>query len=1221
MDKGLKSISFFNTGRFAYGTVALDGNTLLTGTNGAGKTTTNQSVLFFYGNNRRERLGISKADGKLAWPKYMYPNTNSYVFYRYTGIYGDVLLMTYPYSLGTAWRFITIDSEPDLAAIVLENNVPRNPNDVINAFILAGYKASSQVTEPRLFKRILYGDIDFRREKDLVQFREYALMEAPGDYHHIPDMQSSIFINSKIGSGAIERAITSGYGMKSSLPLSQIRGQLKDVTEQFEAVQVYTKRGEDIRKMDTAARSFHDGTKQVEALLRQILANKRWWRSEIDSLSLSLDKAKNDQLLAMEAFEQEIILQDAEYRKILTDETEARIKLKAAEDKQGRYADIDMNSIAAEVDLLPTLTKEKEQKKTEYDNSLGGAKTIAETYDDLLKAERDGLAEQIRANEGNFELRKGVYSQQKEDISTQYEKDILGLDEQYELQYAKLKSKLLQSETSKNEAFKIKAVTDSVNPYLDEVNRLSSAVADTKGLIESAKKEASSFTSQVNILIKRRDDIEQHIESVSADATRRMEVERKPYDEEIRVLNEKLEASKESVLGLIRNYLPEMEQTLASLLKDDILLSTEMSPMVVEIQPSAYGLMFDTENLPRSEISKEAILAKISSIGKSVISMQKLISDEIDSRVAVMNKEKSEVLKDIYSAKVKKDEVDNGLARNSSKLFSIEEELIAAKAESESKWLTDKATAATVFESAESLYRSLKQEEETASAKLRDEKVVLKGLLKTKIDAIAKAVERMRAELEEANNMARLQSNKAYGIIEIRRDEALKEGGYSPEKISSLKNEAEISAQRHMNAIKNAGLVSSWRSDRHEIDAIPIMKKQYEQLSEAVVIISDKNKKRTAEIDAEKNRASTRIMDMSSKINNYQMQIQDAENAWRRYELQSIVLKISEEGDNAILPSQINESAAALANNAIIANEKRFEYGRIASAGLQKFLSHIPDRERFTFFNCDLSTTENAVHSIANLIEFVESGGLDEIKETIASEIRLIQGNLSVQYENFNSETKSIEVLVQRIDKGLKRAIEKIPVIDEIGIRVIRNEHRIFRDLEAISSVDIPYGDTRSLFADLQKSGKSSSEILDHFDKLFKHLDDEKADELTIADTIEVQFKITENGNTSDWSSSKGNIGSTGTSVIVKTLTYVSLLNAVIELTQRGERVPVHVMLDEIGTLDQNNMRQIVDFANENGIYFLNAAPDIKIPDRYKNMYIYQLSGGKSKISRLAVRG
>jgi energy-coupling factor transporter ATP-binding protein EcfA2 len=169
--KGLKSITFYNTGRFAYGHIDVDENSLLTGTNGVGKTTTSQAMLFFYGTTRSDQLGITRREGKTSWSKYMYPHSNSYIFYRYTGLHGDILLMTYQHGNGVAWRFMLVEGNIDLNAIVLENQVVKNPKEVLKDFLIAGYKPSSQITDPGVYRKILYGSIDTRKEKDLGIFR------------------------------------------------------------------------------------------------------------------------------------------------------------------------------------------------------------------------------------------------------------------------------------------------------------------------------------------------------------------------------------------------------------------------------------------------------------------------------------------------------------------------------------------------------------------------------------------------------------------------------------------------------------------------------------------------------------------------------------------------------------------------------------------------------------------------------------------------------------------------------------------------------------------------------------------------------------------------------------------------------------------------------------------------------------------------------------------
>ncbi len=127
--------------------------------------------------------------------------------------------MTYQHGNGVAWRFMLVEGSIDLNSIVLENQIVKNPKEVLKDFLISGYKPISQITDSGLYRKILYGNIDTRREKDLSAFREYSLMETVGEYRHIPDMQSSIFVDSSVKAGAIEKAITSGYGAVNFTPM------------------------------------------------------------------------------------------------------------------------------------------------------------------------------------------------------------------------------------------------------------------------------------------------------------------------------------------------------------------------------------------------------------------------------------------------------------------------------------------------------------------------------------------------------------------------------------------------------------------------------------------------------------------------------------------------------------------------------------------------------------------------------------------------------------------------------------------------------------------------------------------------------------------------------------------------------------------------------------------------------------------------------------------
>lgn len=1217
--KGLKSITFYNTGRFTYGHIDVDENSLLTGTNGVGKTTTSQSMLFFYGTTRSDHLGISRREGKTSWSKYMYPHSNSYVFYRYTGLHGDILLMTYQHGNGITWRFIPVEGVIDLNNIVLENQVVKNPKDILKEFLIWGYKPSAQITDSGVYRKILYGNIDARKEKELAVFREYSLMETAGEYRHIPDMQSSIFVDSSVKAGAIEKAITSGYGASATLSLPQIQSQLQSATGQFRAVQNYDQQIKLIAKMGEEVYRYNQHTDTIERTLRQMLSNKKAliikkeesvvMKGELDSAYEVMELRHNEERFSL----------NAEVEAAKTDHVTLKLELEEAQRLQRYYSDKDMVTASIEVDAIPTFQKELNQKKTEHDNSLGGAKSLSETYDAMLNTEKEGLANQIRFNEQSFEKIKEDIDARKTLFEQERDVELARIETSHEDKNQKLRSDIVTAESAHMEAFKLHTQIISVNPYLAPVTAQLELINGLKVTITKTKDEIALLGRQMESNSKHRDMLEQRLETIGKDTSRRIEMERKPYEEAIKSFEDILNANDKTVLHFIRNELPSREGILTSILKDDILLNMELSPKIGEIYPSVYGLILDETALPQSNMSREALLEKIHEAKKMALTIQKKIIDESDEFLALINKEKSEYQKEYFSLKTKKDALDTDLLRYNGKLVVAEDEYETAYISAQTRWKDSKESAKIAYIAAEDSLRQLKIVHETASNLLREEIKQCKVNYNEVFDRLREELASAKESLDSMNDQARKKSDQSRAEIENRRTNALSEGGYSVELIETLRHEMEGAQKRLETAMSNRTNVERWRDDVKKIERISSLKNRFDLLTVLVHDAEIKRDRRIEEMRAEEKNIHEKRAKLSLTIESSNMYINEADIIWNKNDFRLFTQKIDNEGEATLLPLPSEESTSNLGNLASVEHQRRSEAGKEVGVHFNRFLSYFKGSDQFIFFQYNTSSIEATIRSANNLKEFVEGGGLDEIKETVASEIRLIQGNISEQYESFSSETRSIEALVHRIDKGLKKAIINIPVVNDIGVRMVRNEHRIFKDLEAIASVDIPYGKSSSLFGDAEHSAKASSAILSHFDSLLRHIDDERRAELTIADTFDVQFRVVENDNVFDWASSRSGIGSTGTSIIIKTLTYISLLQAVMEGTQRGAQVPVHVVLDEIGMLDQQNMRQIINFANENGIYLLNAAPDVKVPDRYKNIYLYRIVNNKSKISRLAV--
>ena len=133
---------------------------------------------------------------------------------------------------------------------------------------------------------------------------------------------------------------------------------------------------------------------------------------------------------------------------------------------------------------------------------------------------------------------------------------------------------------------------------------------------------------------------------------------------------------------------------------------------------------------------------------------------------------------------------------------------------------------------------------------------------------------------------------------------------------------------------------------------------------------------------------------------------------------------------------------------------------------------------------------------------------------------------------------------------------------------------------------------------------------------LVKELALNKEKELTLSDTFELQFRIVENDNDSGWVEKLANVGSDGTDILVKAMINIMLLNVFKEkASHQFNDFKLHCMMDEIGKLHPNNIKGILDFANNRNIILVNSSPTSYRASDYK--YTYILNKDKRNITCL----
>ena len=126
---------------------------------------------------------------------------------------------------------------------------------------------------------------------------------------------------------------------------------------------------------------------------------------------------------------------------------------------------------------------------------------------------------------------------------------------------------------------------------------------------------------------------------------------------------------------------------------------------------------------------------------------------------------------------------------------------------------------------------------------------------------------------------------------------------------------------------------------------------------------------------------------------------------------------------------------------------------------------------------------------------------------------------------------------------------------------------------------------------------------------------------LTLSDTFQLQFRITENDNDTGWVEKISSVGSEGTDTLVKAMVNIMLINVFKErVSGRFTDFRIHCVMDEIGKLHPRNIKGILDFAGARNIFLVNGSPVPYNVADYKHTYLLSKDGNNTVIRALLSR-
>ncbi len=249
-------------------------------------------------------------------------------------------------------------------------------------------------------------------------------------------------------------------------------------------------------------------------------------------------------------------------------------------------------------------------------------------------------------------------------------------------------------------------------------------------------------------------------------------------------------------------------------------------------------------------------------------------------------------------------------------------------------------------------------------------------------------------------------------------------------------------------------------------------------------------------------------------------------------------------------------------------------------------------------------STDTYISIISDYIKYVkEKLDTESIGLQIKSLIETINKGSS-QVRHIIQDVELVNLEVNKINSLIKEGVSHIAVIDNIKLNYIAHERdEITNKIKLLGDVcDKEY----SIMFNNDENAQSAKDYIIKLSKeLCSLLEKETKRNITVSEMSRLTFDVGQNGQIKKGMTTLKSTGSNGTTIMVKTIIYLTLLKKSTNKFGKFKDMKLHCILDEIGQISADYFTELMNFTNELGFTFLNgtASNDDDIIMSYNIIY------------------
>jgi len=1195
----LNKIVFINSARIQYAEIQIDGNVHFIGTQGVGKSTALRALLFFY-NADKTKLGISKE--KKSFDEYYFPYLNSYIIYEVTVDDASYCVLAFRSQGRVCFRFLGTGYKKEYF-ISPEGKAYEEWDQIRDALGSFVYKSRRVETYEE------YRDIIFGNNRGLPpELRKFAITESR-QYQNIPRTIQNVFLNSKLDAEFIKQTIIMSLNEEDvRIDLGQYAHHLRRFDEEVTDISKWFRKNKNgevtVRRQADRVIELYREMHYLEQQARTLAGELNYTFRMAQELLPSLQQKKEELLkeLAKEKHQLEELSGkfQSERDRLLGLVRVQNENLKTARERKERYESQDIYNVCDRVNAEPEAILHKQMLEEQLTMLTARFDDINSQYK-LLKEQASSAFERFR-NGKNAELNtlhlRAI--ERKEAVRKEYDKI---LKEVREHEVGKLTLLREQTEKKKEGIYQLKMEREKCLHRTFHEEELQACRTERVALEKEnheCRLKLKEAEQQMG-LVRRQWELDQTAcEQQSGVRQKEIEQQIAVGREKVAEIDRLLDNCQGSLYEWLSRNCPGWENTIGKVVDEKLVLfSKELNPQSVPDtgQDSFYGIKLDLSAIRKEVKSVQEYAVEQEAIRKEIHEWQQNLEKSIEEKekeMAVIRKKHQTVL-NTYKEEMAQSAYCMEQNDKRIQVLKADEIMLEQKAGEEKRILLEQLEK-QLAEATHSLQESaaeLEQFNHLLETRIRQKE-------KERNQRMQEEDTLIRNKQEEIHQSIASEKKKTDELLETMDKDLLHElsgKGVDTERITVLRNEVARTEQELAFIEQHRRLVYDYEKDKREFfDRMDEFRNGKQLAEKELDGEKEKFRLKEEELNQKVTGLNKQLVETNTRLKHLEEDIRETEN----FKTLNICPPVLQTGVEAESVKRCKKVIEELTQN----HYRQIEQEKDFREAVGRFTGNFSEQNTFNF-RTRLTKRDEFMTFAADLKEFIDNDKIIDFERRSNEAYTDLIHRIGKETADMLSKEGLIRKTINDINSDF---VERnfAGVIKSIALQIVPSGNRIMQHFVTIKEFcDRNQPGALGMFSlfgqeELVEQNRQAVSLLQ---SLVKELNKEK--ELTLSDTFELQFRIVENDNDSGWVEKLANVGSDGTDILVKAMINIMLLNVFKEkASHQFNDFKLHCMMDEIGKLHPNNIKGILDFANNRNIILVNSSPTSYRASDYKYTYI-----------------